>query len=107
MCPDMRKSVTGYMAIINRVPVITKSVMQVTVKLSITEDKLESATTCIQDMLFIKNSGKYGIRSGITNDILDRQQGSLQHQQLDNRQKDKTHSYKVHISKRVKRNKGD
>jgi hypothetical protein len=53
-CPDTRKSVSGNTTIVNGVPVVTKSVMQDTMKLSVTEAELESATTNVQDMLFLK-----------------------------------------------------
>ena len=33
---------------------ITKLEIQTTVKLSVTETELESTTTCVQDMLFVK-----------------------------------------------------
>jgi hypothetical protein len=53
-CPDTRKSVSGNTTIVNGVPVVTKSVMQDTMKLSVTEAELESATTNVQDMLYLK-----------------------------------------------------
>jgi hypothetical protein len=52
-CPDTRKSVSGNTTEVNGVPVITKSVMQDTRKLSVTEAELDSAVTNVQDMLFV------------------------------------------------------
>jgi hypothetical protein len=53
-CPDTRKSVSGNTTEVNGVPVITKSVMQDTRKLSVTEAELDSAVTNVQDMLFVR-----------------------------------------------------
>lgn len=51
---DTRKSVSGNTTWMNGAPVITKSFMQTTMKLSVTESELDSATTNVQDMLFCK-----------------------------------------------------
>jgi hypothetical protein len=53
-CPDTRKFVSGITTEVNGVPVITKSVMQDTRKLSVTEAELDSAVTNVQDMLFVR-----------------------------------------------------
>jgi hypothetical protein len=53
-CPDTRKCVSGNTTEVNGVPVITKSVMQDTRKLSVTEAELDSAVTNVQDMLFVR-----------------------------------------------------
>jgi hypothetical protein len=53
-CPETRKSVSGNTTEVNGVPVLTKSVMQETMKLSVTEAELDSATTNVQDMLYVK-----------------------------------------------------
>jgi hypothetical protein len=53
-CPETRRSVSGNTTEVNGVPVLTKSVMQETVKLSVTEAELESATTNVQDLLYVK-----------------------------------------------------
>lgn len=53
-CKDTRKSVSGNCTELNGVPVLVKSVMQETMKLSVTEAELEAATTNVQDMLFVK-----------------------------------------------------
>jgi len=53
-CPDTMKSVSGNYTTINDIPIITRSFMQDTVKLSVTESELESAVTCAQDMMFVK-----------------------------------------------------
>jgi hypothetical protein len=53
-CPDTRKCVSGNTTKVNGVPVITKSVMQDTQKLSVTEAELDSAVTNVQDMLFVQ-----------------------------------------------------
>jgi hypothetical protein len=54
-CPDTRKSVSGNTTTLEGAPVITRSVMQDTVKLSVTEAELDSATSNVQDMLHVKN----------------------------------------------------
>jgi hypothetical protein len=53
-CPETRKSVSGNITELNGVPVLVKSVMQETMKLSVTEAELDSATKNVQDMLFVK-----------------------------------------------------
>jgi hypothetical protein len=53
---ETRKSVSGNVTEVNGVPVLVKSVMQETMKLSVTEAELESATSNIQDMLFVRKS---------------------------------------------------
>jgi Reverse transcriptase (RNA-dependent DNA polymerase) len=53
-CPDTHKSVSGNVMVVNGVPVLTKSTMQDTMKLSMTEAELDSATTNVQDMLFVR-----------------------------------------------------
>jgi hypothetical protein len=53
-CPETQKSVTGNTTVVNGVPVITKSIMQETMKLSVTEAELESAVTNVQGMLFMR-----------------------------------------------------
>jgi Reverse transcriptase (RNA-dependent DNA polymerase) len=53
-CPDTRKCVSGNTTEVNGVPVITKSVMQDTRKLSVTEAELDSAVTNVQDMLVVR-----------------------------------------------------
>jgi hypothetical protein len=53
-CPETRRSVSGNTTEVNGVPVITKSIMQETMKLSVTEAELDSAVTNVQDMLFVK-----------------------------------------------------
>jgi hypothetical protein len=52
-CPETRKSVSGITMELNGVPIIVKSLMQQTMKLSVTEAELDSTTTNIQDMLFV------------------------------------------------------
>jgi hypothetical protein len=47
--------VTGNTTTLEGVPVVTWSVMQDTVKLSVTEAELDSATSNVQDMLHVKN----------------------------------------------------
>jgi hypothetical protein len=44
-CPETRKSMTGNTTKVNGVLVITKSIMQETIKLSVTEAELESTVT--------------------------------------------------------------
>jgi hypothetical protein len=51
-CPE--RSVLGNTTELNGVPVITKSTMQKTMKLLVTEAELDSAITKVQDMLFVK-----------------------------------------------------
>jgi hypothetical protein len=51
-CPDSRKSVSGNTTEVNGVPVITRSFMQDTRKLSVTEAELDSLVSNVQDMLF-------------------------------------------------------
>jgi hypothetical protein len=46
-CPDTRKRVTGNTTTLEGVPVVTWSVMQDTVKLSVTEAELDSPTSNI------------------------------------------------------------
>ena len=55
-CTQTRRSVSGNTTTFNGVPVITRSTMQETVKLSVTEAELESATSNVQDMLFVKET---------------------------------------------------
>jgi hypothetical protein len=51
-CPATRTS--GNTTEVNTVPVLTKSIMQETMKLSVTEAELDSATSNVQDMCFVK-----------------------------------------------------
>jgi hypothetical protein len=53
-CPETRRSVSGNTMKVNGVLVITKSIMQETMKLSVTKAELDSAVTNVQDMLFVK-----------------------------------------------------
>jgi hypothetical protein len=53
-CTETRKSVSGNTTEVNGVPVLVKSVMQETIKLSVTEAELDSATSNVQDMLIVK-----------------------------------------------------
>jgi hypothetical protein len=53
-CPETRKSVSGNVTKVNGVPVLVKSVMQETMKLSVTEAELDSTTSNAQDMLFVR-----------------------------------------------------
>jgi hypothetical protein len=52
--PRDQKSVLGNTTELNRVPIIVKSIMQETIKLSVTEAELDSTTTNVQDMLFVQ-----------------------------------------------------
>jgi hypothetical protein len=52
-CPETRKSASGNTTELNGVPIIVNSSLQETMKLSVTEAELDSATTNIQDMLFV------------------------------------------------------
>jgi hypothetical protein len=52
-CPETWKRVSGNVTEVNGVPVLVKSVMQETMKLSVTEAELDSATSNAQDMLFV------------------------------------------------------
>ena len=54
-CPDTCHGVSGCTTTLLGVAVITRSVMQQTVKLSVTEAELESAISTVQDMCFVKN----------------------------------------------------
>ena len=54
-CTETRKSVSGNTTTLDGSPVVTRSAMQTTVKLSVTEAELESAVTNVQDMLHVKN----------------------------------------------------
>ena len=47
--PETRKGTSGNATTLNEAPVISKSIMQTTVKLSVTEAKLDSVTTEVQD----------------------------------------------------------
>ena len=51
--PETRKGTSGNATTLNAAPVISKSITQTTVKLSVTEAELDSATTEVQDMLFV------------------------------------------------------
>jgi hypothetical protein len=53
-CPETICSMSGNTTKVNGVPVITKSTMQETMKLSVTEAELASMITNMQDMLFVK-----------------------------------------------------
>jgi Reverse transcriptase (RNA-dependent DNA polymerase) len=53
-CPDSRKSVSGNTTELQGVPVITRSFMQDTRKLSVTEAELDSLVSNVQDMLFTR-----------------------------------------------------
>ena len=53
-CPDTGKSVSGAATTLEGAPVVTRSNMQSTVKLSSTESELDSMVTTAQDMLFVK-----------------------------------------------------
>ena len=50
---ETQKGTSGNATTLNGAPVISKSITQTTVKLSVTEAKLDSSTTEIQDMLFV------------------------------------------------------
>jgi hypothetical protein len=52
-CLETRKSVSGNTTELNGVPIIVKSIMQETMRVSVTEVELDSATTNVQDMLFV------------------------------------------------------
>jgi len=54
-CPDTHHGVSGCTVTFMGVPVITRSSMQKTVKLSVSEAELESAVSTFQDMLFVRN----------------------------------------------------
>ena len=54
-CTETRKSVSGNTTTLDGSPVVTRSVMQDTIKLSVTEAELDSAVTNVQDMLHVKN----------------------------------------------------
>ena len=51
--PITGKSVSGYAKFLNGAVVLTKSKMQQSVTLLMTEAELVAATSCAQDMLFI------------------------------------------------------
>jgi hypothetical protein len=51
--PDKNRSVSGYAAFLEDAPVTSKSRMQATVALSVTEAEFIAACQCAQDMLFI------------------------------------------------------
>ena len=52
-CPDTRRSVSGYSAKLEGVPISAKSSTQKIVALSVTEAELFAAVQCAQDMLYI------------------------------------------------------
>ena len=52
--PDTRRSVSGYSARLEGVPITAKSGMQRIVALSVTEAELIATVQCAQDMLYIK-----------------------------------------------------
>ena len=52
-CPDTRRSVSGYTAKLEGVPVSAKSSTQKIVALSVTEAELFAAVQCAQDMLYV------------------------------------------------------
>ena len=54
-CQETRRSVTSTMTTLNGSPVITRSFMQFTVKLSVTESELDSTVSTAQDMIFVKD----------------------------------------------------
>ena len=51
--PETRRGASRNTATLNRAPVILKSIMQTTMKLSVTEAELDSSTMEVQDMLFV------------------------------------------------------
>ena len=57
-CPDTRKSVTRSTNTLDGAAVITRTLMQSTMKLSVTKAELDSTMTTAQDMLFVKNTVK-------------------------------------------------
>ena len=50
-CLETKRSITGTMTTLNGSPVITRSVMQTTIKLSVIELKLDSTVSMAQDMI--------------------------------------------------------
>ena len=52
-CPVTSKSVSGYTAFLEKVPITAKSGMQKSVALSVTEAEASAGIACAQDMLFI------------------------------------------------------
>ena len=54
-CPTTRRSVSGQSVLLEGAPVSTKSDMQKTVAISITESELEAGVGTAQDMLYAKN----------------------------------------------------
>ena len=55
-CPDTGKSVTGAATTLEGAPVVTRTHMQSTVKLSLTKSELDSTVITAQDMLFVKDT---------------------------------------------------
>ena len=51
--PEIRRGASGNAITLNSAPVISKSIMQKTVKLLVIEAELDSSTTEVQDMLFV------------------------------------------------------
>jgi hypothetical protein len=51
-CPVTSKSVSGYSAFLEGVPISGKSAMQKTVAVSVTESELDAGVSCAQDMLY-------------------------------------------------------
>ena len=55
-CPDTGKSMTGAATSLEGAPVITRTDMQSTMKLSATKLELDSMVTTAQDMLYVKDT---------------------------------------------------
>lgn len=53
-CPETRRSVSGWTALLNGAPYVRKSKMQRFVTLSVTEAECVAATSCVQDMMYGK-----------------------------------------------------
>jgi len=53
--PDSRRSITGYIVMINRAVVGFKSVQQKTIALSSCEAELMAMVSCAQEMIFVKH----------------------------------------------------
>ena len=53
-CKKTRRSVTGYVLMMEGTPINFKSSMQKTVALSVTEPEMNAGVLCVQDMLYAK-----------------------------------------------------
>ena len=53
--PVTRRSVSGWVAMLNGAPYVRKSKMQKFVTLSVTEAECVAATSCVQDMIYGRN----------------------------------------------------